>query len=616
MPPHHDPSSTGVTPRLPLAVLVAATAAAVAFARPPADGGVWGFIAASGMAAAALAWCLRSWNPKGGQVLLLAVGLRLLALPMMPSLSDDGYRYLWDGAMTADGRNPYGATPREALEEGFEPPVPLRLLNSPDYASVYPPVSQALFALAMGLGKTFEGGWWVWKLLLLSIEVGGLAVLLRWVRPQHLALYAWHPVTVIEIAGQGHTEGLAIGFLSAMLAALLGHRPWRAGVALAFAGWVKLWPFALAALVRRRRVRTWAAVVLSSLVLALPWAAGVDAEGVRQSLALYGGTFDFYSAPYTVVKSILWPFVGETSGRVAAGALGIGSLLALSVIALSIRRIPRRVSLGVLTVTLVSTTLHPWHLLPALWAVANGKGEGRRAVYWLVSIAPLTYSAYAVPGLMPVALFIGWGGALGLLLWGRYGSRWIDTILQRRGERKWARIRNVAALASPTSVLDYGCAEGYVGLAAARDGHMVHLADLSDQRQCDLPFTRVSERMARLPADAFDLVALVFVLHHAESPTDVIQNAMRSARGRIVIWETVPAPWMPKPLLHFVDQQTNALRHGRMSPAHLRYVEEWESLFERLGLRVLRRERWGIGHPQALWLLERSNGGLHARVGR
>lgn len=604
-----------MTPRLPLALLVGATAVAVVSAGPPADGGLWAFVAASGLAAAALAWGLRSWTPSRRDLLLVAVGLRLLALPMEPSLSDDGFRYLWDGAMTVEGRNPYESTPREAVREGFEPPVPLASLNSPDYASVYPPVSQTLFALSMGVGETFEGGWWLWKLLLLSVEIGGLAVVLRWVQPRLLALYAWHPVAVIEIAGQGHTEGLVIGLLSVVLAALHSRRVAHAGIALAFAGWVKLWPFALAALVRRSRARTWAVVLLTSFVLVLPWSVGVDVEGVRQSLALYGGTFDFFSAPYSLVKSALWPFLAEASGRTAAVVLGVGTLASLSVIALSPIPTAARIPLGVLAITLLSTTLHPWHLLPALWAAAGVRGEWRRSVYWLVSVAPLTYAAYAHPNLTPVALVLGWGGAFALFVWGRFGSRWVEYVLRRRGEAKWSRIREAAGLEPPAAILDYGCAEGYVGRAAAMEGHRVLLADLADHRRCDLPFSVVSERGESLPAHAFDLVVLVFVLHHAEFPSEVLRSASRASRERMVVWETVPAPWFPKPLLQNMDRIANGLRSSEMNPANLRSASEWRASFEQMGLRVLKQERWGISHPQALWLLERADNGCDARIG-
>ncbi|MEM1056721.1 MAG: methyltransferase domain-containing protein [Bacteroidota bacterium] len=552
-------------------------------------------------------WSVRDVRISAAWLIGVALLLRLVVLPLGPSLSDDGYRYLWDGALTAQGLSPYAETPRDALDQGFRPPVPLEALNSPDYHSVYPPVSQGVFALAMVLGGSFRAAWWIYKLVLVLVELGGVWALAHRLRPSVLALYAWHPVSIVEVAGQGHTEGLAIGFLSLALAAVSAERPVRGGMFLSLAGWVKLWPFAMAVLLRPLRLRWVLAVSIPALLLASPWLYGVSERGVWNSLSLYGGTFDFYSLPYSVLKVTLWTALEDASGQWAARGLAMVAVTGLVVVALWRNRLPVHVLVGVGTIVLVllSSTLHPWHLLPVLWAAVLIPRRWRLPPFWLVSFAPLTYLLYTgSEDIMPVALLLGWGGAGLLALYGFRGPQWIDWVLKRRGQQKWERMREIIPTDGTSRILDLGCAEGYVGEAASLDGHTVILADVYQDRSFALPFVRVQEQTTPMHHNSVDTAVLVFVLHHAEEPASVLAEAERVASRFLVVWETVPAPWAPKPLLENIDTFVNRSGHREIRKAELRSPGEWEALFEATGLVVEKRLQWGLLHPQALWLLK------------
>jgi hypothetical protein len=82
-------------------------------------------------------------------VLAIAALLRLGALFAPVYLSDDLYRYLWDGQLVVEGLNPYAETPRDAAILGYGDRELLGHLNSPHYHSTYPPIAQGLFALSV-----------------------------------------------------------------------------------------------------------------------------------------------------------------------------------------------------------------------------------------------------------------------------------------------------------------------------------------------------------------------------------------------------------------------------------------------------------------------------------
>ncbi|MDE2964903.1 MAG: hypothetical protein OXU26_13420, partial [Acidobacteriota bacterium] len=56
-------------------------------------------------------------------ILLFALAFRLLLLPAPPALSDDVYRYLWEGYLQTEGINPYEHSPHSPVLEEYRNPV-------------------------------------------------------------------------------------------------------------------------------------------------------------------------------------------------------------------------------------------------------------------------------------------------------------------------------------------------------------------------------------------------------------------------------------------------------------------------------------------------------------
>ena len=75
-------------------------------------------------------------------VLVAAVLVRLVFLPGVPSLSDDFYRYLWDGRVQLAGENPYRYAPADPRLDGVAFAGRARI-NHPRLRTVYPPLEQA-----------------------------------------------------------------------------------------------------------------------------------------------------------------------------------------------------------------------------------------------------------------------------------------------------------------------------------------------------------------------------------------------------------------------------------------------------------------------------------------
>ncbi|MDO8971231.1 MAG: hypothetical protein Q7U74_11115, partial [Saprospiraceae bacterium] len=169
----------------------------------------------------------------------LGIALRVLLLFSIPNLSDDYARFLWDGHLSVAGIHPFVHTPKYFIENQLViPGITQELfakLNSQEYFTVYPPVCQAVFAMAAWVFPTnVLGGVFLMKLFLLGCEIGTIWILehrralTSLIPPKSVALlkgvphlyYALNPLVVLEITGNCHFEGAMIFFLLAGMVAL------------------------------------------------------------------------------------------------------------------------------------------------------------------------------------------------------------------------------------------------------------------------------------------------------------------------------------------------------------------------------------------------------------
>jgi len=171
-----------------------------------------------------------------------AIAYRLILLPTAPIQEVDIYRYLWDGIVVSQGINPFRFPPRMVREARFADAtdrqlarlVQIRdadphiraLLDRVHYAelpSVYPPVSQAVFAAAAWTTPpraSISQRALVLKIWLLAFDLGTIGLVLLMLRDTGrplgmFVLYAWCPLAIKEFSNSGHLDVIAV-FLSTL----------------------------------------------------------------------------------------------------------------------------------------------------------------------------------------------------------------------------------------------------------------------------------------------------------------------------------------------------------------------------------------------------------------
>lgn len=350
------------------------------------------------------------WSP--AFILAIALLLRLMFLFSPAQLSDDIYRYLWDGANLLRGVNPYASAPAAMV-----PPPALREIhaqvNHPQYATIYPPTAQLLFAAGAAAGGVV--GMKAVLVLADLVLCALLMVLLRRVAlPAWLAiLYAWNPLPVIEIAGSGHVDGAGLALLAGSLClALSGHKSGRpsfySGALFGAAGMVKLYPLALfpalfLLIPPGRRLHFCTGFVGSLLVLALPFLPHL--ANMLETLEAYARHWEFAGFAFTALRTVTGS--GTVARLILCGAF-LSSVLAVTFrLAATVGR-AEAVSRGTRALSacyalafaflLCTPTLQPWYALFLVVFLPFAPGPAGLVLGWVVFLTYRVQIPYFILG--------------------------------------------------------------------------------------------------------------------------------------------------------------------------------------------------------------------------
>ncbi|MFQ5892959.1 MAG: hypothetical protein ACE5H5_01455, partial [Nitrospinota bacterium] len=143
-------------------------------------------------------------------ILGLAVLFRMALVASPPALSSDMYRYIWDGRVQAHGVAPWAHPPNDSALAELRDEAIYPQINRKEARTIYPPAAQAWFRLIHGLVGDSVTGTKAVVVLADLVTIGLVVVLLGQMgAPLHrVALYAWNPLVIVEVASNGHLDPL------------------------------------------------------------------------------------------------------------------------------------------------------------------------------------------------------------------------------------------------------------------------------------------------------------------------------------------------------------------------------------------------------------------------
>jgi hypothetical protein len=358
-------------------------------------------------------------------LLIAGILFRIILLFSVPNLSDDVYRFIWDGRLAANGINPFSHLPIEIMQMPPVTGITKELyvqLNSPHYYSVYPPDLQSVFWLAAKLFPINVFAAIVFlKCLIFLVELITFFLILQLLKklslPKDLSLlYILNPLVITELTGNVHFEGVMIFFVLLSFLLLLKSNWQGSAIFLGLGVATKFVPVLFLPLIVNRL--GWKKGLIYSIIAGLTtvilFALVFDIATIQNLLAsvdLFIRRFEFNASVYYVVRWIGTLIKGYNIIAIAGPVL---YLLATGIILLFSFRNKKnsnqvffvKALFIITTWYLFSTTVHPWYIcLPVALAVFT---PYRYAIIWSFT-ATLSYAAYQFNPVQENLWFIGAG---------------------------------------------------------------------------------------------------------------------------------------------------------------------------------------------------------------
>ena len=324
-----------------------------------------------------------------GWIVVVAVGMRLLALGLAPS--DDVNRYIVEGTQVRGGENPYLVAPA-ASALGHLVPASVRAgVNHADWTAIYPPATLGFEALVTSIGT----GPAAFKIAILLAELVGLAAVLtllaRAALPTTwLLVAAWNPIGPLFGAGEAHLDFLTGALLVVSLLLATAGRTRGGLVTAALSALTK--PFALVAVAAQavgRGWRAWLVPALVALVAYAPFASSGSA--LFRSLSRFAGEMHFHGVLEPIVRQVAERVVDEGAVRSATVCVLAAVWLTASWIvgrrARAADAPPAAVTARLYAVLLLCVpTIHPWYMAPLVVLLPFA---GSRALVLWTAMAPV-----------------------------------------------------------------------------------------------------------------------------------------------------------------------------------------------------------------------------------
>lgn len=351
------------------------------------------------------------------QIWVSGVLLRIGMLPLLPKLSEDIYRYVWDGWVQRSGVNPFAYAPAAEELESLRTDW-WSIINHPDVSTIYPPGAQFIFVALAWLGPT----WWFFKLAWVMADLVVAWLLERWSAAEGrtpLLLYLWSPLLLVEVAWGGHLDPVGIAAMVAGLvfAGAAQHR--RAGLMLGLGASIKFAPLAVVPVLWRRH--GWVAAALAvavPLILYIPFASA--GSMLFAGLRTYADIWEFNAGLYRVLEYLPGP---------AELPKWIGATVVLSIVIRSLIRrwtLSRTLFWTIGAALILSPTLHPWYLLWVLPFACKYRSRGWLLYTGTIFFAYAGRDTYLATGTWPEPAWVSGlihGPPLALLAWDGWRSR-------------------------------------------------------------------------------------------------------------------------------------------------------------------------------------------------
>jgi len=361
--------------------------------------------------------------------LLTGIGItfRLLFIVTLPNLSQDFYRFIWDGRLISQGISPYLFTPENYIEDASnsfgviinqaqELYNGMGSLNGSHFSN-YPPVNQLCFSIAsVFTEKSILGSVVVLRVIIILADLGilfiGKKLLVKLhLNPNQIFWYFLNPFIIIELTGNLHFEGVMLFFLIVSLY-LLHQKKWLgAAFLLGISVSIKLIPLLLLPLYYKWfinnlnkgyfKLAVFYFIVLGTVILTFaPFLSSQFINNFSETIFLWFQNFEFNASIYYIIRWLGFKIVGWNMIAIIGKILPLFIILFILLFSFyrknkSTQQLITSLLFGICIYFFLSTTVHPWYIAsPLLLSIFT---RYKFSIIWSLAVM-LSYMAYSADG--------------------------------------------------------------------------------------------------------------------------------------------------------------------------------------------------------------------------
>ena len=352
-------------------------------------------------------------------LLVVAILSRLIFIVATPNLSQDFYRFIWDGYLNQLGVNPYLYSATEIVSQNLAPQMPnqqqlyegMGWLSQGNHSN-YPPINQLFFVLGNWFpGQSILSSVIGMRVFIILADIGiiyyGRQLLKALQLPEkQIFWYALNPFIIIELTGNLHFEGIMLFFIIFSLYLLQKGKWFWAALPFALAISTKLipvllLPFFIKWFLKHHNLKTllgfYTVIGISVLLLFLPFFSSDFISNYANTTSLWFNNFEFNASIYYIARAIGYSITGYNEIAIIGKGLALSIFIIVWCLALfrkteTMQQLITNMLLALTVYFLLSTTVHPWYLATlVLFAVFSNY---KYPLIWSTVII-LSYLAYA-----------------------------------------------------------------------------------------------------------------------------------------------------------------------------------------------------------------------------